>query len=264
GPEVTGIAKGVFGTAGGMVADPRMWPFFFAGPEAGAGTRFLSRAANSTLQRAATAGLAAQMSVGTVQQAAQIHEIWNRPDIPLEQKYEAITDLILNALMAAHGTRSAVRGERGFRPQPLDPNVVAEIKATGPEGELQIFNRLQVRLQPPPNPSAQVLLRYDQRLGNLPKPKPPIPAKPPGPSQLTPQLFGQLTDKIASLPESQRGDAMADAHQRMAAWMLDRKGKSFLGPDHKLHIVNDQAEAEKLALKFINDQVDIHDKRLAE
>src|SRR5262249_4546 len=125
--------------AGGMVADPRMWPFFFAGPEAGAGTRFLSRAASPTLQRAAPARFEAQMSVGTAQQAAQIHEIWNRPDIPLDKKYEAITDLVLNALMAAHGTRSAIRGEGGFRPLPLDPDVVAEIKATGPEGERQIF-----------------------------------------------------------------------------------------------------------------------------
>lgn len=147
GPRVSGVAKGVFGTVGGMAADPRMWPFFLAGPEAGAGGRFLSRAVNSTLQRAATVGFAAQMGVGTIQQAAQVHDIWNRPDIPLDQKYEAITSLVLNAMMAAHGTRSAVRGETLARPQPLDPRLAAELDAMGPEGKQQVFRRLQAKLQ---------------------------------------------------------------------------------------------------------------------
>lgn len=115
-----------------------------------------------------------------------------------------------------------------------------------------------------PQEAAQTIIRYDQRVGNLPAPKPPAPASPPGPPHLAPENIQQLSAAIGRLSELQRGDAMAQAHRLMTAWMLDRTGQSFLGPDHKLHIVNNPAEAQKLALKFINDQVDIHDKRLAE
>jgi|SRR5579864_10755 len=124
------------------------------------------------------------------------------------------------------------------------------------------------RYQPSRNPeleqSMQTMLRYEQRVGNLPKAKPQAPPKPPGPEHLSPQLVGQFTEKIANLPELQRGEAMAQAHQLMTGWMLDRSGKPFMGPDHKLHIVKNQAEAERLALELINDQVESQDRRQAE
>lgn len=118
--------------------------------------------------------------------------------------------------------------------------------------------------QTAPLEAAQTMLRYEQRVGNLPKPNPQLPPKQAEPEHLTPQLVQQFTDKVTSLPELQRGDAMVHAHQLMAAWMLDRIGKPFLGPDHKLHIIKNPAEAEKIALEFINDQVDFRDKRLAQ
>ena len=73
-PRLSGVVNGVGETVGSTIFDPRMWPFFFAGPEV-AGGRFLSRAASSTLQRAAAAGFTAQMAVGATQQAVQVHEI---------------------------------------------------------------------------------------------------------------------------------------------------------------------------------------------
>ncbi|HEY6349694.1 MAG TPA: hypothetical protein VI636_09815, partial [Candidatus Angelobacter sp.] len=115
-----------------------------------------------------------------------------------------------------------------------------------------------------PLEAAQTMLRYEQRVGNLPAPKPQPPANPPASPPLAPKAIQQFAAGVASLPEAQRGNAMAQAHQVMTASMLNNIGKPFLGPDHKLHIVNNQAEAQKLALEFINDQVDLHDKRLAE
>ena len=116
----------------------------------------------------------------------------------------------------------------------------------------------------PPLESAQTMLRYEQRVGNLPKPKTEVPAKLPGPEHLAPEAVRQFTDRVSNLPELERGNAMAQAHQLTTSWMLDRIGKAFMGPDHKLHIVKNPAEAEKLALKFINGQVDLRDKRLAQ
>ena len=141
GPQIEGVAKGVLGTAGGMIADPRMWPFMLAAPETGAEERFFSRAANPTLQRAATAGFAGQMGVGTVQQVAALRSIWNDPNFTPDQKYEALTSILIGALMAAHGSKSSLRGE-----PLLNEQVARELDKLPIEAKQQVFDRLQAKL----------------------------------------------------------------------------------------------------------------------
>lgn len=142
-PRTAGILAGIGEFAGSTVADPRSWPLLFAGPEV-AGERFLSRGASPTLSRVATAVATAQTGVGAAQQAAHIHEIWNRRDIPLDEKYEAIAGLILNAITITEGVRDAIHGEPG--PQALDPRLVAEINAMGDEAKRQVFSHMEQKV----------------------------------------------------------------------------------------------------------------------
>lgn len=143
-PRAAGVAAGIGSTVGGVAADPRMWPFFFAAPEAAAGRGFLSRAASPALQKAATVGFTTQMAAGTVSQAEVVKEIWNRPDVPLEQKYETITNLVLSAIMTAEGVRHATRAEA---PPELDAQLAAQISQLGEQAKQEIFNRIQQKVE---------------------------------------------------------------------------------------------------------------------
>jgi hypothetical protein len=144
-PRIAGMARGVGETVGGAVADPRMWPFLFAGPEVAGGRAFLSRAVSPTLQRAASIGFAAQMASGAVSQAAVVKEIWNRPDVPLEQKYEAITNLVLSAMMTAMAAkRGATPRAPGANNVPqLNEQLAQQIDDLGPKPKQEIFKRVK-------------------------------------------------------------------------------------------------------------------------
>ncbi len=91
-PAVVGTARATGSVAGGMVADPRMWPFFFAGPEV-----------SPALRAATGAGFTAQMAQGAVEQAGELGKIMDNPDVPQEDKWEAGANAILSTLMAATG-----------------------------------------------------------------------------------------------------------------------------------------------------------------
>ncbi|HEY6250877.1 MAG TPA: hypothetical protein VI685_13030, partial [Candidatus Angelobacter sp.] len=88
--------------------------------------------------------------------------------------------------------------------------------------------------QSPTRAAAELITRYDQRMGNLPKPKPQATPKQIEPAPLDLQSLHQVAEQVASLPESERGNAMTQAHQALTDSMLAQKSKPFLGPDHKL------------------------------
>lgn len=129
---VVGTARAIGSTVGGMVADPRMWPFFLAGPEAGAAEGFFSRAASPTLQKAATAGFTAQMGQGAIEQGGQLKNIISNPDVKPEDKWEAGANFILTSIMAAQGAQHA-----------LSPTIAHDFQNLPPEDQAQIRARLQ-------------------------------------------------------------------------------------------------------------------------
>lgn len=229
-PTAVGIARGTAGFVGGMATDPTTYLLGGVGGFGGkVGQKLMAR------------GFQVYAGLGGLEQSKQLLDVWNRDDIPYEQKVEMGTGIVLNSAMAGFMSR------HGREPGklPIERELIDTIHGLGKWAAADILSRSQERYgavgdqlaerlkggtQPPPNPSAQTMLRYEQRVGNLPKPKPQAPPNPPGPEHLTPELIQQLTDKTANLPEVQRGDAMAQAHQLMTAWMLDREGKPFMGP----------------------------------
>ena len=252
-----GVGRGVGQFIGGMAADPTTWALMGTGALEGAAGKLMS------------AGFGAQGVYGTYQDAQRLREVWNRKDIPYDEKVSIATDLVLNGLMAAAAGRHATRPG----PVPLERALANEIYRLGDQAKADMFARLNQRAAQieqqasAPSPQAQALVTFGQKTGDIPTPPAPPaapPPKPPGPAHLTPELIRQSTERIAQLPEDQRGDAMSQAHKEMTAWMMQRQGQSFLGPDHKLHIVKTPEEAEKLALQFVNDEVARHDKVLAE
>jgi N12 class adenine-specific DNA methylase/GGDEF domain-containing protein len=98
---IVGTARAVGATVGGVAADPRMWPLFFAGPEAGAAKTAMS------------AGFATQMAVGAYQQAGELGRIMDNPDVPQEDKWEAGANFVISTVMAGmsagHPINDAVR-----------------------------------------------------------------------------------------------------------------------------------------------------------
>src|SRR6185312_14915615 len=87
-PVAKGVARGVGGTVGGIVADPDTYALG-ALNELGVGGRIAMGAA-----------FGVQMGKGTVDAAGNLGAIWDREDIPREQKVQMGTEAILQGIMA--------------------------------------------------------------------------------------------------------------------------------------------------------------------
>jgi hypothetical protein len=91
-PVASGVAKGVGSVVGGIVADPRNWPFL------------AKSVAQPVLRRLISAGFTGMIGKGTVQGAQQLHDNWDT--LTPAQRAEYATQTGLSALMtlgAAHG-----------------------------------------------------------------------------------------------------------------------------------------------------------------
>jgi hypothetical protein len=106
-PAYTGIARGVGETAGGMAADPRMWPLLFGGE------------ALPVVQKLASAGFSGQMLYGAYRTYPEIKQLADSGDV--EGVYRLLTHLGLSAYMGAQGGLHTV----GELPQLVGPEAVA-------------------------------------------------------------------------------------------------------------------------------------------
>lgn len=128
-PTIVGIARSTAGFVGGMATDPTTYVLGGAGGIAGnAGRRLMAT------------GFSIYASAGAYEQARQLREIWNRPDIPYEQKVEMSTGLALNAAMAGLSARHGLHSPRTI---PLEKGFLDEISALGKNAKQDILSRLQ-------------------------------------------------------------------------------------------------------------------------
>jgi hypothetical protein len=152
-PAIAGTSRAVGSVAGGMVADPRMWPFFFAGPEVA-----------PALRAAYGAGFAGQMAHGAVQQASELGKIMDNPDIPQDQKWELGASAVISAIMAGTGGAHLMHDFAAL--SPADQARIRErIRAQAPEMAAEVdkanaraasavptLKPDQVEVQPPAQP----------------------------------------------------------------------------------------------------------------
>jgi broad specificity phosphatase PhoE len=106
------------------------------------------------------------------------------------------------------------------------------------------------------------VLKQSGRFSPTPPPAPPRqPGEPPLalPGQVPPmhsisaEEIQEIGDKIASLPHEERPQATLAAHTALSTEMLNQ-GK-FMGPDGQLHQVANKGQADKLAQKFVNEEI---------
>lgn len=98
-PETTGIAKGLGGMVGGVVADPRQWPLLFLGGET----------VGPVIQRAISGAFAANMAKDTVEGAKQLGANWD--NLTPEERAEQITSLGLSDVLAGVAGAHSIGGE---------------------------------------------------------------------------------------------------------------------------------------------------------
>lgn len=113
-PALAGVSRSVGGTVGGIAADPRMWPFFFAGPET---APLLNQAAGTTFS--------VQMAKGAYDQAGELGSILDNPDVPQDAKWEAASNVVLSMLMAGHAEGSKLAKEFSALP-PADQEAIRQ------------------------------------------------------------------------------------------------------------------------------------------
>lgn len=119
---IVGAARAVGSVAGGLAADPRMWPFFFAGPETA-----------PLLNQAAGTGFSTQMAVGAYEQAGELGKIMDNPDVPSQDKWEAGANAVLSALMAGHAEGSKIAGQFAHLPAEDQAGIRAKMQQKAPE-----------------------------------------------------------------------------------------------------------------------------------
>lgn len=107
-PITTGIARGVGQEAGGMIADPRNWPFLAA-----------SRA-RPILQKAISATFGAMQAKGTVDGAQNAAQNWDRwtPEQRATEVTKVVSAAAMTAASADHLTKSAIAAVHGLDTTP--------------------------------------------------------------------------------------------------------------------------------------------------
>jgi len=283
-PQARGVVRAIGGTVGGMAADPRMWPFFFAGPEVSAGLR----AAYGT-------GFTAQMGIGAVQHSSELGKIMDRQDVPQEQKWELGANAVLSMLMAAHGGSHQISDSflHDFNRLPAgdQAQIRQRIRAKAPELAAQVD-----RLAIPNDPATQAMLDHQRAHGDLGSPQaaaqamlefekstqqsapgsqppnkttqhPAIGHQPPASSSTAPrgnytlssvQVEG-MAKTIASRPEAERGALIDELHWRLTQWIVANKGKVVV--HGRIELAKTPEHAEALAQRIINDAVEDFDKK---
>jgi hypothetical protein len=283
-PALVGGTRAVTGTLGSMAFDPRMWPFFFAGPEVSAGLR----AAYGT-------GFTAQMGVGAVQQASELGKIMDRQDVPQEQKWELGANAVLSMLMAAHGGGHQISDSflHDFNRLPAtdQAQIRQRIRAKAPELAAQVD-----RLTSPHDAATQAMLDHQRATGDLGSPQaatqamlefenstqqsalssqPPnkttqqpaighqptvsSPTAPHGNNTLSSAQVEGMAKTIASRPEADRGALIDDLHWKLTQWIVANKGKVVV--HGRIELAKTPEQAEVLAQRIINDAVSEFDKK---
>ncbi|HEY6970755.1 MAG TPA: restriction endonuclease fold toxin-2 domain-containing protein [Candidatus Angelobacter sp.] len=132
---IRGPARAIAGRAGEITYDPSQWAFFLipGGALGPAATRSLS------LAYAGRSGLSAW------RQANEIKGIWNS-NIPQEQKYEAVTNLVLDSLMASVAAAHASFPTKETRLTRLDTTVADQLSRMPVADQQEIYSRLQAQI----------------------------------------------------------------------------------------------------------------------
>lgn len=121
-PAAVGIAKGVGEAAGGMVADPRNWPFLGSG------------AAKPLLQRAMSLGFSGMMAKGSYDTAKSLHDNWDSltPTQRWTMGTEGGVNSVFAAMSAAHGVMPHPDVISGKPPEGLETPKGEEVKTPPP------------------------------------------------------------------------------------------------------------------------------------
>ena len=167
-PVAMGIAGGVGGMAGSMVADPRQWPLLFVPGEI----------AGPVIGKLISGAFAANMAKGTIEGAKQLGAEWD--NISPEERAERITQLGLSSALAGIVGVHATGGEPGARsgynavrdvvsPVPETAEVKSLAKETAKVEK--VYDAAKVEMdkykhslaqKPPVNPPQKVLDAYDK------------------------------------------------------------------------------------------------------
>jgi len=288
-PAIAGVSRAVGSAVGGLVADPRMWPFFLAGPEVSA-----------ALRTGYGAGFTGQMGAGAIQQAGQLQKIMDRADIPQDQKWELGAGAILSAIMAGVGAEGLAH-DFSHLPATDQAQIRQRIRAQAPELAAQV-DRLATPLASVPNDAAtQAMLDHQRANGDLGSPQAatqamlefennaqrnsaqqPAPgSQPPNKTTQQPAIGNQATvssqtaprgnnalssaqvegmaKTIASHPEAERGALIDDLHHKLTQWIVANKGKVVV--HGRIELAKTPEQAEVLAQRIINDAVAAFDKK---
>lgn len=190
-PHTLGIASGVGSVAGGVVADPRNWPFL------------ASSAARLMLQRMISGGFSGLMAKGTYDAAKNLHDNWD--SLTPKQRTEIATEGGLSALMAVGATHHAVAGGE----IPARPTQVEEVRAKTGESAQS-------------TPAVQATIPKTEET-----PPPPIKQQEPSPTPRTPKSPTQAGEIAA--PEQANYLKRTLAVTPQGETFVDRK--SYQAPD---------------------------------
>lgn len=174
-PIESGVVRGAGSVVGGMVSDPRNWPFFGAS------------AARPLLQRLLTAGFASQMSVGATKEVKELIKDW--PELTPTERSERMTTGVISTAMAALATTHAITSEMGtiaennMHKSPEDMLTAIKKKQAAGKGSGLTPDELRIQdldaqrsgLQPPPAVAS----------GETLTPPPSVPVAAPEPAQPT-------------------------------------------------------------------------------
>ena len=133
---IRGPVRAIAGRAGEITYDPRQWAFFL----------IPGGALGPAVTRALSLAYTGRTGFSAWQQAKEITEIWGKRGISQEKKYEAITNLILDSLMASVAAKHATRPGGAFRPTRLAPALADQVSNLPPEAKQEIFSRLQAQM----------------------------------------------------------------------------------------------------------------------
>jgi hypothetical protein len=196
------------------------------------------------------------------------------------------------------GTRAAVTGFGGKAGAgvAVTPEGVTVRGKVGPFEASKTFSRggqpaapgiepptIEANAPPPPSDdlaitsmanSKQAEVESAKRAAGIPPPPPPVPPRvvdePNAPPELkqghiSQRLVDSFARVVSQLPETQRAQAIQEAHGTLTKVLLEGSQKGpMVGPDWKLFQVEDAADASKQAMALIHSAVARYEKSLAE
>lgn len=145
-PVASGILQGTGQAAGGILADPRNWPFFGAG------------AARPILGKLITAGFRLNLGADALSAAKTLHDHWD--DLKPEERAQIATRAGIDALMVGGAGKIREHLEGTYEPLPAEPTARAE----------QLFRNLVYKAggEVPANPTVEEATKaYKQAISNL-------------------------------------------------------------------------------------------------